>query len=174
MKKILILSASLLFIFASCSNKKDDDGGMSATAKKNIEAVRTVTKAFDSGDVSGIDAVIADDFVDHTPNGDMGRDSLKAMITMMHGKGLDMKTETLQELANDEYAICRYKFSGNGDGSMGMPKGPYEFMAVEVVKFNKDSKAVEHWEYMDAKDMMKMMAPPAKDNMSPTDTTSHM
>ena len=171
MKKLLIISAGLLFIFSSCNSKKEE-GGTLDKEKKNIEACRTVAKAFETGDVSGIDAVVADDFVDHTDRGDMGRDSLKAMITMMHGSDPTMKMETLQEFSNDDYVATWYRFKGTSDGSMG-PKGPYDVGSIELVKFNKDNKAIEHWGFMEMRDMMKMMGkegsmPP------PTDTTSHM
>ncbi len=36
-----------------------------------------------------------------------------------------------------------------------------DMTTVDVVKF-KDGKAVEHWSYMDPKDMMKMMPPVGK------------
>ena len=45
--------------------------------QKNLAASNVITKAFQTGDVSGIDSVVADDFVDHTDRGDkIGRDSL--------------------------------------------------------------------------------------------------
>jgi hypothetical protein len=31
--------------------------------------------------------------------------------------------------------------------------------SIELVKF-KDGKAIEHWSFMETRDMMKMMAPP--------------
>ncbi len=42
-----------------------------------------------------------------------------------------------------------------------------EMTGVDVSKF-KDGKAVEHWMYMDPKDMMKMMPPPP----APADTSA--
>ena len=42
-------------------------------------------KAFQTGDVSGIDSVVSDNFLDHTDRGDMtNRDSLKAVVTWVH------------------------------------------------------------------------------------------
>ena len=172
MKKLLIISAGLLFILASCSNKKEE-GGMSDRAKKNLEASRTVAKAFSTGDASGIDAVVADDFVDHTDHGDMGRDSLKAMIVYWKKADPTMSMETLQEFANDDYTSTWYKFKGTSDGSMG-PAVPYEMNAIELVKFNKDSKATEHWGFMEMREMMKMMGKDATKPPAPADTTSHM
>ncbi len=170
MKKYFGVAIATLFVFAfiSCSTKKDE-GGMSDRAKKNLEGSQKVAKGFLTGDTTGIRAVIADEFVDHTDKGDMNRDSLLAMINMMHKMNNDMKMETIWESANDDYVMSWYRFSGTSDGSMGMPKGPYDFPAIEMVKFNKDSKAIEHWEYMEPRVMMKMMPPPQMENK--TDST---
>ncbi len=163
MKKILSLfAAGVLCSCLSCNNPKTSDEKMvgetkdSSMAQKNLSASHVVIKAFETGDVSGIDDVIASDFVDHTERGDMGRDSLKAMITAMHATNQDMKAEVIKELADDEYAMSWMRFKGTSDGSMGMPKGPYDMTSIEVVRF-KDGKAVEHWGFMEPREMMKMM-----------------
>lgn len=57
-----------------------------------MAAFDNITKAFQTGDVSGIDSVVADDFLDHTDRGDVkGKDSMKAMINMMHINFKDME-----------------------------------------------------------------------------------
>ncbi len=170
MKKILFAAfAGLLCFFISCSSK-DAGSKMSDTAKKNLEASHVVSDAFTTGDVSKIDDVIASDFVDHTDRGDMGRDSLKAMIKMMHSATADMKTEIIKELADDEYVMSWMRFTGTSDGSLGMPKGPYSMTAIETVRF-KDGKAVEHWGFMEPREMMKMMPQPME---KMADTTKKM
>ena len=143
---------------------------MSDKAKKNMAASHIVSDAFMSGDTSNIDDAVAADFVDHTDRGDMGRDSLKAMIIFVKKEASDMKMTLTKEVADDDYVFSAMEFTGTSDGSMGMPKGPYDLHVIQVVKFNKDSKAIEHWEYMRNDDMMKMMnmmapPPPAKDTM---------
>ena len=65
--------------------------------------------------------------------------------------------DLMNELANDDWVFSEMHFTGTSDGSMGMPAGPYDIHAIQVVKFNSDSKAIEHWEYMRNDDMMKMM-----------------
>jgi hypothetical protein len=60
------------------------------------------------------------------------------------------------------------RYSGTSDGSMGMPKGPFDMTSIELVKF-RDGKAIEHWAFMQPQDMMKMMAP-SQPEMSKTDT----
>ncbi|MEO7924625.1 MAG: ester cyclase [Chitinophagaceae bacterium] len=172
MKKLLFfVSAALVCCLVSCSDKKEEAGGMSDKAKKNLEAMHTVAKAFETGDISGIDSAIASDFIDHTDKGDAGRDSLKAMITAMYSVQNDMKSEVIKEFADDEYVFSWMRYTGTSDGSMGMPKGPYNMTAIEVAKF-RDGKAIEHWSFMEPREMMKMMGGqehPTMDNK--TDTT---
>jgi len=160
MKKIFISAfAGLLCLCTSCDNKAvtTADDGNKEQLQKNLAASDVVMKAFQTGDVSGIDSVIADDFVDHTDRGDMkGKDSLKAMVKFVHANYADMKFEKVRDVADGDYVYSWITYSGTGDGTMGMPKGPYKFSAIELSKF-KDAKAVEHWSFMDMQDVMKMM-----------------
>jgi len=158
MKKILfLLSAAVCCFLFACNEKSSGSGAMSDAARKNLDAFHIVSDAFMSGDVSKIDSVVATDFVDHTESGDKNRDSLKAMITMMHKSETGMKSEIKKELADDEYVMGWMRWTGTSDGSMpGMPAGPYDMSGMEVVRF-KDGKAVEHWAFMEVREMMKMM-----------------
>jgi len=169
MKKILfILSAVACCFLSACTDKAADGGGMSDAAKKNLEAFHAVDNAFQTGDISRIDSVVASDFVDHTPKGDWNRDSLKTMITTMKKAGT-MKSEIKKEFADDEYVMAWMRWTGTSDGSLpDMPAGPYEMSGVEVVRF-KDGKAVEHWAFMDAREIMKMMGG-AQPSSAPTST----
>ena len=162
MKKIFFAAlAGMLCIFTSCDNNNATVVGKGDTQReKNLAASNVIDEAFKSGDVSKIDSVVATDFVDHTDRGDkVGRDSLKALVAMIHNNFKDMKMEKVHELADDDYVFSWMRYTGTSDGSMGMPKGPYEMNVTEVAKF-KDGKAVEHWSFVDMKDMMKMMPPP--------------
>lgn len=159
MRKFLAIASAVLFVFSSCTNKSSVAGSPTedTLAKKNLDASHAVNKAFETGNVSALDTVIADDFVDHTDQGDKrGRDSLKAMVKMVHDNFKDMKMEVRKELADNEYVFSWMRYTGNSDGAMGMPKGPYDMNVIEVVRF-KDGKAVEHWGFMDAQEMAKMM-----------------
>ena len=157
MKKLFfIFSAAAMGLLFAC--KSETKEGISEAAQKNLDASQGVTKAFETGDVSKIDDYVASDFVDHTDRGETGRDSLKAMIKAMHGTDPTMKMETIKRLADGDYVFEWMRNQGTSDGSMGMPKGPYDMHSVEIIKF-KDGKAIEHWTYMEPTEMMKMMAP---------------
>lgn len=151
----LAAAASALCLLAACNNPQQAGNSDQSMAQKHLDALHVVNKAFETGDVSHIDDVVAADFVDHSDRGEVNRDSLKSMITQMHQSGMDMKMEVIKEMADNEYAFEMMRYYGTGDGVM-MPAGPYNMHAVEVVRF-KDGKAVEHWAYMDVAEMMKMM-----------------
>ncbi|NOT52085.1 MAG: SnoaL-like domain-containing protein [Chitinophagaceae bacterium] len=161
MKKFLfILSAGAICLLSSCRNKKDEgskkeENGMSETARKNLESMKIVTTAFETGDVSMIDSAVSADFVDHTERGDLNRDSLKSMIKMMHSGKSTFKFNTVKQLADDEYAMSWYEITGTSDGSM-MPPGPIKMNSVDVVRF-KDGKGVEHWSFAEYREMAKAM-----------------
>ena len=167
MKRIFLsLITGLVLLVISCNDKTAGTStGLSTQAQKNLDASHEISKAFGTGDVSKIDSVVASDFVDHTADkGDVGRDSLKAMIVMVNREFPDSEMETLKEFADDDYVFTQMRFTGTSNGAMGMPVGPYDMRAIQVTRF-KDGKAVEHWEYMEMGDMMKMMAamsPPNK------------
>ena len=175
MRNILFaVFAGLLCICTSCNSETagTSDNNDNTEEQKNLAASNVITKAFQTGDVSGIDSVVADDFVDHTDRGDkIGRDSLKAMVNWIHTNMKDMKTETVREVADGDYVYSWMRYTGTSDGTMGMPNGPYDMTAIEVAKF-KDGKAIEHWNFMETQSMMKMMGPqPGMDNMNKMDTT---
>lgn len=158
MKKLFfILTVVSLSCLISCSS---DSGAMSATAKKNKEVNDSIMKAYEAGEFSKMSEYIAADAVDH--GGEMGDvkglDSIVALMKQYHEQMGDMKSETIREMADDDYVMTWAKASGTVkmDG-MGMKAGQkVDMTSVDVTKF-KDGKAVEHWIYMDPKDMMKMM-----------------
>ena len=163
-KNLLFLLISLPFIFSACNNATTETASEAkadnSVAEKNKASFRVVVDAFQTGDISKIDSVVAPDFVDHTERGDLGRDSLKTMIQTMHQQMGGMKSEVVKEMADDEYVFGLIRYTGTSKGEMGMPPGPFDFKGLEVVRY-KDGKAVEHWAYMEPREMMKMMPPPA-------------
>ncbi|MBA3673570.1 MAG: ester cyclase [Chitinophagaceae bacterium] len=171
MKKILF-AAFAMCMFASCTNDATTTTKVTTEEQKNVAASDVIMKAFQTGDISGIDSVVSDDFLDHTDRGDMkGRDSLKSMVKFVTANFTNMKTEKKREVADGEYVWSWLRFTGNSNGTVpGMPKGPYDMESIELSKF-KDGKAVEHWSFMEVQDMMKMMPPPPPPSKNTTDTT---
>jgi len=163
MRKLLfagLIATSSLFI--ACSN-----GGMSATAKKNLEVNDSIMNAYMAGDFSNMDKYIAADAIDHGgEKGDIvGLENIVAEMKRYSTMMTDVKATMTKSLADDEYVYTWSKMSAKMDGK------PIEMSSMDVTKF-KDGKAVEHWVYMDPKEMMAMM--PEMGPPPPMDTTATM
>jgi predicted ester cyclase len=161
MKKLFfILAVVILNSLAACNS---DAGGMSATAKKNKEVNTAIMNAYEAGDFSKMGDYIAADAVEHaSETGDIkGLDSIVATMKRYRDQTDNMKTEVIREMADDEYVIVWSKVSGTAKADMMGAKAGQSFTmtGVDIAKF-KDGKAVEHWLFMDPKELMQMMMPP--------------
>ena len=164
--RIMILPAwaFALFVFASCNTSADNNVAAASTtsqAQKNMDADKIISEAFEKGDPSKLDGVVASDFVDHTDMGDKkGIDSLKSELNMIHSQFKDVKMELKRQWADDEYVVDWMRYTGsNPTATMGMPVGPFDIKGMEVTRF-ADGKAVEHWFFDDSQmvaDWMKGM-----------------
>jgi len=175
MKKFFCLTGvSVLSFLMSCTDsatKTDTSSNTDTTAMSqadiNKDHNRTVMKAIETGDSLAIDSLIAADAVDHSgPNMTeiKGGDSIKSMLTNMHRVVNDLKMEIIADAADGDYVLTLSKMTGTTTANPGMgmpPNTKIDMTGVDVVKF-KDGKAVDHWSYMDPKDVMKMMPPPGK------------
>ena len=144
-------------------------------AKKNLENARAIAKMFETHDYSKVGDYIAADGVDHSgPRGEVkGLDSIKAEFAEFGNSMSGMKNETVKEIADDDYSFQWMKESWTmTKDEMGMKAGTKMHMdAIEVSKFNADSKVTDHWSFISMTDMMKMMQMP-QGNMG-MDTTRH-
>lgn len=137
-------------IFISCNG-----GGHSATTIKNMEVSAAIVNAYESGNFDKMGDYIAADGIDHGgEQGDViGLDSIVANMKRYHAMMPDMKSVITKVLADDEYVFTWSK----SEGTMGGQK--ITMTGIDVSRF-KDGKAVEHWVYLDPKEIMQMMMPP--------------
>ncbi len=178
MKKILFtITAGMFCFFISCNSGSNTsaENKSNDAAQKNLAAANAVNKAIETGDVSNLGDYIAADGVDHAGmKGEVkGLDSIKAELAKIHTMAADMKMETIKELADSEYVFQWMRFTGTAaTADMGMPAGTrFDMSAIEVSRF-KYGKAIEHWEFMQPADMMKMMGP-QQGMGNKKDTTMH-
>jgi predicted SnoaL-like aldol condensation-catalyzing enzyme len=177
MKKVLFTAAiAMLCFLISCNDKEtktNSDSDKQAENKANFEMIY---HALETGDVSKLDSIIDKDIVDHgNPMGDVkGIDSVKKWFVDFHNVTKDVKVKSIAHATNGDYAFDWSRMTGTFTAPyMGMPAGPFDMTSLDVVKL-KDGKAVEHWSYMDPKDMIKMEGHPQPDsNTAPKDTTKN-
>lgn len=150
MQKIILLSIAA---FAFCTTAMSQ--GMSAKAKKNLEVNTAIMKAYTAGDFSKMKEYIAADAVDHGGDaGDIkGVDNIISEMKRYHDMMPDATYVVIKEMADDEYVFSWTKMTGTMNGKK------MTMTSLDVAKF-KDGKAIEHWVYMDPKEMMQMMPPP--------------
>ncbi len=106
MKKLFsILTVIAFYTLISCSD--NDDGEMSETAKKNLEAMHGITNSFEKNDFSNLGDYVADNAIDHSgERGEIiGLEALKTEYARMMAPVKNMKSTYIAELANDEYVM---------------------------------------------------------------------
>lgn len=164
MKKSAFAAPAIFCLFLIACNDNNDSGN-----DKNLSASRDIYKGIESGDTTKLSS-IASDAVDHA--GPMGGevtngDSIKGMLSQIHNHIKDLKIDIINDAASGDYVYTWSKWTGTAlDSSMGFsPNQPFNTSGVDVVKF-RDGKAVEHWSFIDQKDVMAMRA-----QMMPNATT---
>ena len=127
-----------------------DEGGASATTKKNLEVNAAIGKRFETGDFSKIGDYLAEDFVDYAGmTGPVkGIEANKSLTEMM--ANMDSSKSMM---SHSGWRWWNRLFYGGNVGNlqkdmMGMKAGQkVEGKSIEVTKF-KDGKAIAHWTYM--------------------------
>jgi ketosteroid isomerase-like protein len=165
MKKLFsVLVIALGAYCISCKNMNAT--GLSATAQKNLDAMHAIAQCFDSKDFSKLGDYIAVDAVDHAgEKGDVkGLANMKTQFESWAASIESQKSETIKELADDDYAMSWYHYTGAyKTAGMGHKAGDrFDMKVLEVAKF-KDGKATEHWSLMEPGEVAKMMS-----SMQPT------
>jgi ketosteroid isomerase-like protein len=179
MKQVLFLLTAMAVMIAcndttkvaSVNEEKMDDHA------KATENMKEVYRAIETGDVSKVDSLITDDFVDHNGNPDgsdiKGRDSAKNMLSQIHtyfepGLKMELLSDAVSTDGNYHFALVQMKGKAKAN-PWGMPVGQeIDDTSVDVIKL-RDGKATDHWGFMSNGDIMEMMkgmqggTPPAKD-----------
>lgn len=167
MKQILFLLTAFVMII-SCNDTAKVAGTNDNKTDENAkatESMKEVYRSIETGDVSKLDSLLADDCVDHNGNMDgsdiKGRDSIKKMISQIHtyfedGLKVELLSDALSSDGTYHFAMVRMKGKAKAN-PWGMPVGQdVDDTSVDVVKV-KDGKATDHWGFMSNGDINEMM-----------------
>lgn len=149
------------FIF-SCNTPSTNPTAANGQSReeKNMANNRKVYTAIETGDMSPIDSLVAPDLVDHDANGRelKGKDSIMNMLADIHNHISNLKLDVISSAADGDYVFTLVHTTGTtSDSSMGMPGRSIDEKGVDVVKFNKDDKATDHWGFTEDEQVMKEM-----------------
>ncbi len=132
--------------------------------------MRRFFEIVNSGDVDPLIDLLADDFVEHEemPGMPTGREGTKQLFKMMAAAFPNMNWDPQDILVDGDKAVARVRFSGTNDGEfMGMPATgkSVSVQVIDIVRFNEDGLACEHWGVFDLMGMMTQLGavpgPPA-------------
>jgi steroid delta-isomerase-like uncharacterized protein len=109
---------------------------------------RMFTEIVNKGDLAVADDLIAEDFLDHGPMGDMrGRETFKQMVAHWRAAVPDVRCEVTNVIQNGDWIAWLLRTTGThtGDG-LGFPATGkrFEIVSVNICRL-RDGKAAEHW-----------------------------
>jgi len=122
---------------------------------------RTYEEVLNRGDLSGVDELIAPEFLNHEapPGMDRGPESMRGLATMLRTAFPDLHFEIEELVAEGDTVAGRLTMSGTHEGPlMGMPPTGRAVQQdhMHFVRF-RDGKAIEHWGVRDELGMMQQM-----------------
>jgi hypothetical protein len=161
MKNIFFTTAlGLLCFLISCKVPTDGNSESLQTsqAKKNIAKEHAILKAIETGDLSGLDTIIIDPYLDYSSGEKpMARDSIKKILEKIHENVPNIKFKILAESATADNMFYLTRATGKTIApSMGWPANTeIDVTAVGFVKI-KNGMFVEHRGFFSPRDILKM------------------
>jgi steroid delta-isomerase-like uncharacterized protein len=123
--------------------------------------VRHFYDAVGAGNLSVIDELVADEFVDREefPGLEPNKEGVKQFFVMLRSAFPDLRMEIREMLADDDLVSVRVIATGTQEGDfMGMSSSGRR---IEVQVFDifriRDGQVTEHWGLMDAMTMMQQL-----------------
>lgn len=151
MKKILPLILLLVGVLAARAQ----------TPEKNKRAAIALYEAFNKADYNSLDKYIAADANDHAlPAGLKGLAGVKEMFKTFKTWFPDGTNIVEEVIAEGDYVVGRVRFTGTNAGPiMNMPatNKKVDVMTIDVIRFDKAGKAVEHWGFNNDLAMMQQL-----------------
>jgi steroid delta-isomerase-like uncharacterized protein len=133
-------------------------------------SMRRFFETVNSGEIDGLIELLSDDFVEHEqmPGMPTGREATRQLFKMIVAAFPNMNWDPEDILVDGDKAVARTRFSGTNDGEfMGMPATgkSVSVQVIDVVRFDDDGLAREHWGVFDMLGLMTQLGalpgPPA-------------
>ena len=138
------MAAFHLFLSACRYNGNSNAVVGSPQQQENIEATNAILNSFAVGDAEGIKDNVADNFIDHTENGDKkGMELFADSVRVLYDVVANFKLKVIRQGAKDNYVYSLVQYQGKRFGLDPTPV-PYNEQVLEIAKFTH-RKAVEHW-----------------------------
>ncbi len=164
----------LVLFLGACTEQADQADitltSDTATQDSNKAVMARIYDAFNTGDLSYVDDIMAPNMIEHQmmPGVEsVGSEAFRQTVTMMRESFSDLRLDADHMVAEGDMVATLITMSGTQTGPMmGAPASGNQFRitGLDLVRF-ADGKAVEHWGYMEEVSMMEQlgMMPPSEE-----------
>jgi steroid delta-isomerase-like uncharacterized protein len=130
-----------------------------------MDHAATIRRAYDlinAGDLDAFGELLADDFVEHeeSPGLEPTKEGVLEFFRMYRQGFPDLRMEPQDILVSGDKVVTRVQATGTHQGEfLGIPatgKG-IDVQLIDIVRFNGDGLATEHWGVFDALTMMQQL-----------------
>lgn len=142
----------------------------SLLAQDDIEAAhkellhRIIDEAFNQGDLSVIDELFAEDYINHVDGNNIeDRDDFKDFISTFRTAMPDYESRVEMLIAEGDWLSFRFTSIGTFENEMASfpgvpPTGePVELVVYVIVRFNEEGQIAEEWDLLDSLGFLTQM-----------------
>jgi hypothetical protein len=118
--------------------------------------LRISDEGLTAGNFALLDQLIAEDYIVHSPIGDLGREAVKVFFGALRGALTNFKVVRAQILVEGDFAATRSVTTGIFEHEFPGPTGvippngqPVKLEIINTFRFNKEGLIVEEWAQFD-------------------------
>ena len=124
--------------------------------------MRTAYELISAGDIDGFADILSDDMIEHeeTPGFPPTKEGVKAFFQAYVVAFPDLRMDAEDVIVSGDKVVARFRATGTNSGEfMGMPATgkSVDVQGIDIIRFNDDGKAAEHWGVFDAMAMMQQL-----------------
>jgi steroid delta-isomerase-like uncharacterized protein len=128
----------------------------------HANTMRQFYERVNAGDVDGFSTLLADDLIEHEKIEGLPqtKEGVIQFFTMLLAAFPDVSMDAEDIIESGDTAWARIRITGTNQGEfMGMPATgkSVDFQAVDIVRFNDEGLAAEHWGVTDSMTMMQQL-----------------
>ena len=128
----------------------------------HADTMRQFYEHVNAGNIDGFAALIADDMIEHEKIEGLPqtKEGVVEFFKMFGAAFSDLRFDPEDVIESGDKAWARVRVTGTNDGEfMGMPATgkSIDVMAVDMIRFNDDGTAAEHWGVSDTMTMMQQL-----------------
>jgi steroid delta-isomerase-like uncharacterized protein len=130
-----------------------------------MDYAATMRSAYDrinAGDIEGLGALLADDFVEHeeTPGFPPTKEGVLQFFRAYRAAFPDLRMDAEDVLASGDKAVARVRATGTHQGELAgiPPAGKHvDVQLIDIMKFDDAGLVREHWGVVDTMSMMRQL-----------------